>query len=62
MKSSHEPRRRPGRPATGQTPKRNFRMDDADWALVEQAAQVAGLSVSEWIRERLLTAAKRLRK
>jgi len=51
--------RKPGRPATGQTPKRIFRMDDDGWATVEKAAQNAGVTTSEWIRECLLKAARR---
>jgi len=48
-----------GRPATGQTPKRYFRMDGEAWSLVEQAAKRTGITVSEWIRDRLTKAAKR---
>lgn len=59
MKKQSPPKRGRGRPATGQTPKRYFRMDDDDWATVEQAAQAAEVSVSEWVRECLLRAAKR---
>ncbi len=59
MKPKHEAKRGPGRPATGQMPKRYFRMDDDGWAQVEQAAQRAGVTMSDWIRERLLKAAKR---
>jgi uncharacterized protein (DUF1778 family) len=59
MKTTAEPKRGRGRPATGHTPKRYFRMDDDSWALVEQAAQRAGVTISDWIRERLLKAAKR---
>jgi len=59
MKTKPEAKRKPGRPATGQTPKRYFRMDDADWATVERAARAAKLSTSEWVRGCLLRAAKR---
>ncbi len=48
-----------GRPATGQTPKRYFRVDDETWAIIEQAAETAGLTVSEWMRDRLTKAANR---
>jgi hypothetical protein len=34
-------------------------MDDESWALIEQAAQRAGVTISDWIRERLTKAAKR---
>lgn len=48
-----------GRPATGHTPKRYFRMDDAGWAAIEQAAASRGQTISEFVRETLLRAAKR---
>lgn len=48
-----------GRPATGKTPKRYFRMDDESWAIVEKAAAVDGPSVSDFIRDAILRAAKR---
>jgi len=51
--------RKPGRPATGQMPKRYFRMDDESWALVEQAAKAIGSTVSEFVRDTILRAAKR---
>jgi uncharacterized protein (DUF1778 family) len=54
-----EPKRGRGRPATGQTPRRYFRMEDGDWAEVERAAQASGQTVSEFVRETLLRAAKR---
>jgi hypothetical protein len=56
-KKTPEPRG-PGRPATGQTPKRYFRMDDESYATVEAAAQAAEQTTSEFIREALLTAAQ----
>jgi predicted HicB family RNase H-like nuclease len=59
MKAPKEARRPRGRPATGQTPKRYFRMDDEAWAAVEEAAERAGVTVSEWIRDRLGKAVKR---
>lgn len=48
-----------GRPATGQTPKRYFRMDDESWATVEAAAAVSGEDVSSYVRRVLLRAARR---
>jgi hypothetical protein len=59
MKTTSTTKRKPGRPATGQTPKRYFRMDGADWAKVEAAARSAGMTTSEWVRGCLLRAAKR---
>ncbi len=49
-----------GRPATGQTPKRYFRMDSESWLLVEQAAKTKGVTVSDFVRETILRAAKRV--
>lgn len=57
--SSKEPKPKRGRPATGTTPKRYFRMDDESWALVENAAQAEGKTVSDFIREVILRAARR---
>ncbi|MFO1043259.1 MAG: hypothetical protein U0941_15810 [Planctomycetaceae bacterium] len=48
-----------GRPPTGETPKRYFRMSDADWALIEKAAANATESVSEYVRRVLLDDARR---
>jgi predicted HicB family RNase H-like nuclease len=59
MKTQPPIKRKPGRPATGQTPKRNFRISDDDWAVIEAAARSAGVSTSEWVRECLLKAARR---
>jgi hypothetical protein len=55
-----EQKRGRGRPATGQTPKRYFRMDDDGWAVVEAAAKARGSDVSTYIRGVLLASAKRL--
>ncbi len=55
-------KRKPGRPATGQMPRRIFRMSDDDWSAVEAAARSNGVTTSEWVRECLLRCAKRLRK
>ena len=52
MKKANKKRR--GRPATGVTPKRYFRMDDESYGLVEQAAELSGQSVSEYIRTVLI--------
>jgi uncharacterized protein (DUF1778 family) len=49
-----------GRPATGQTPKRYFRMDDESWELVETAAKAHGEDVSSYVRRVLLASAKRV--
>jgi hypothetical protein len=62
MKRKEPPKRGRGRPATGQTPKRYFRMDDDDWAKVESAARSVGVTTSEWVRECLLRAAGRVLK
>jgi hypothetical protein len=49
-----------GRPATGQTPKRYFRMDDEGWGLIEAAAKAQGEDVSSYVRKVLLASAKRI--
>ena len=49
-----------GRPATGQTPKRYFRMDDDGWGIVEAAAKARGEDVSSYVRRVLLASAKRV--
>ena len=59
MKLYKEPKRKPGRPATGQTPKRYFRMDDESWAMVEAAAKAEDEDVSSYVRRVLLANAKR---
>jgi hypothetical protein len=59
MSTAKSERRKPGRPATGQMPKRYFRMDDESWAIVERAAKAGGTTVSDFVRETLLRAAKR---
>lgn len=59
MRPKQDEKRGRGRPATGITPIRYFRMDDEGWATIEKAAELAGVTVSEWIRERLMKAAKR---
>jgi uncharacterized protein (DUF1778 family) len=58
MKAQTE-KRGPGRPATGQMPKRYFRMDDESWKAVENAAEATGQTVSDFIRDALLRATKR---
>ena len=62
MGKKTEVKRGRGRPATGETPRRIFRMDDESWARVEQAAHAAGETVSEWVRKTLSKAADRLLK
>jgi hypothetical protein len=53
-------KRRPGRPATGQTPKRYFRMDDDDWERIVKASDKTGETASEYVRRVLLRDAKRV--
>jgi uncharacterized protein (DUF1778 family) len=48
-----------GRPATGQMPKRYFRMDDEGWETVSRAAEARGETVSDFARRALLNSAKR---
>ena len=59
-KKQPEPeKRRPGRPATGKQPMRSFRISDEEYALMRQAAELAGKPVSEWLRDVAVRAAKR---
>lgn len=44
-----------GRPATGLTPKRYFRMDDEGWQQVADAATEKGETTSEYVRRVLMT-------
>jgi uncharacterized protein (DUF1778 family) len=61
MGMKKEPLKRgPGRPATGKSPQRIFRMDDDAWELVEKAAKSVQQTTSAFVRETLLKAAKRL--
>lgn len=53
------PKRGPGRPATGKAPQRYFRMDDESWNIVQKGAEAAGETVSAFIRDTMLAAAKR---
>lgn len=53
-KLSEKPKRKPGRPATGKTPQRIFRISDEDYAKIQAAASGDEVSVSEWVRSRLL--------
>lgn len=52
--------KRRGRPATGVAPQRNIRVSDGDWQLIARAAEAAGVSRSEFIREAALAKARRL--
>jgi hypothetical protein len=60
MKQVIQEPRRPGRPATGKTPKRYFRMDDDSWADVVSASEASGETTSEYVRKVLLRDAKRV--
>jgi uncharacterized protein (DUF1778 family) len=57
--ASKETKPKRGRPATGTAPKRYFRMDDESWEIIERAANVGSETVSAFIRDTLLKAAKR---
>jgi len=58
-KQEAEPRG-PGRPATGQTPKRYFRADDETWALIVRAAALSEETTSEYVRRVLSKDASRV--
>jgi uncharacterized protein (DUF1778 family) len=60
MTKEKQEKRGRGRPATGQTPKRYFRMDDESWALIEAAAKAQGEDVSTYVRKALISNAKRV--
>jgi hypothetical protein len=60
MKQETEERRGRGRPATGLTPKRYFRMDDDSWAEVVKASEAERETTSEYVRRVLLRDAKRV--
>lgn len=51
-----------GRPATGKTPHRFFRMPDEDWQKVKDAADLEGVTASDFVRDVLLRAADRVLK
>ncbi len=50
MKTATTKPRGRGRPATGQTPKRYFRVDDETWAQIIHAADLCGETASEYMR------------
>lgn len=58
--SDTKPTKRRGRPAIGRDPQRNIRVSDGDWQLIARAAEAAGVSRSEFIREAALAKARRL--
>jgi hypothetical protein len=60
MKQENGQHRGRGRPATGLTPKRYFRMDDDSWAEVVRASEATRETTSEYVRRVLLRDAKRV--
>ena len=62
MDEPKAPPRPRGRPATGQTPKRYFRMSVDEYGLVGKAAKQKGKTISEFIRSTLVSAAQRVLK
>jgi hypothetical protein len=42
--------KKPGRPATGRTPKRYFRIKDDAWQMVIDAAAASGETISDYLR------------
>ena len=59
MENTTPPKRGRGRPATGQTAKRYFRMADEDWQQVETAASLSDQTTSQYVRDVLLNHARR---
>ena len=51
-----------GRPATGKTPIRNFRINDEDWRQIEEAAASGKETTSAYVRRVLLRDAARVLK
>ena len=51
-----------GRPATGQTPKRYFRIKDEAWDKIVAAADFHGGTISEYLRRVLVTDAEKVLK
>jgi hypothetical protein len=49
-----------GRPATGQMPKRYFRIADDDWQQIESAASTSGETTSQYVRRVLLKDSARM--
>jgi hypothetical protein len=65
MKSKRKPRSNPkklGRPATGQTPKRYFRIKDESWDQIIKAAHASGGTISDYLRRVLTKDAARVLK
>jgi hypothetical protein len=53
-------RKKPGRPATGQTPKRYFRIKDELWDQIIKAAHASGGTISDYLRRVLVRDAQRV--
>jgi hypothetical protein len=62
MATKQPANRKPGRPATGKSPKRYFRMDDESWEVILDAAEASEQTISAFIRDALLKSAKRVKK
>ena len=60
-KRRSKPRKR-GRPATGQTPKRYFRIKDETWEQIVAAAGASGETISAYLRRVLLRDSQRVLK
>jgi len=53
-------RKKLGRPATGQTPKRYFRIKDESWDQIIKAAHAQGGTISDYLRKVLVKDAQRV--
>ena len=51
-----------GRPATGETPKRSFRMADEDWDAAKRAAKLDDRPLSEHVRVGVVNETERVMK
>lgn len=49
-----------GRKPTGITPKRYFRMPDTDYEIVKNAAEIRGVTISDYIRTVLVKNARKI--
>jgi hypothetical protein len=52
--------KKPGRPATGQTPKRYFRIKDEAWEEIIAAATAEGGTISDYLRKVLTRDAQKV--
>ena len=59
-KTKSKPKKKLGRPATGQTPKRYFRIKDESWEQIIKAAHASGGTISDYLRRVLIRDAQKV--